>query len=352
MKHVPLDFWATWNAEMKKSAPGVMLLGEQLDGDPSVVAAAWTQGGFTSMFDFPLGFAIGDVFCRGDAPAKLGAVLTNDRRYPDPARLVTLVDNHDLPRLMSVCSGELNRVRGALAFLLTARGVPSLAWGTEAGFDGAKEPDNRKSMVFSPHPLKDEIAFWLKARKEHPALSDGVPALLKAGPDGLAVMRVTGSQLAVILVGKDGVRPTVPGTALDSPEFRELVPPGSANAASSAQARTSIWVVVSKVEPGKYEALFTEAKAQWRSGAKKRSVTFEGPAGSLVVGSGPELGDWNPAKALKLPLTVELPTGGVFEFKAIRREGERVVWDQGPNGALLVGEPGRDRVVLKPAFPR
>ncbi|MBL8921634.1 MAG: hypothetical protein JNJ54_22425 [Myxococcaceae bacterium] len=350
MKHVPLDFWATWNAEMKKAAPGVTLLGEQLDGDPSVVATAWAQGGFTSMFDFPLGFAIGDVFCRGDAPAKLGAVLTNDRRYPDPSRLVTLVDNHDLPRLMSICNSELSRVRGALAFLLTARGVPSLAWGTEVGFDGAKEPENRKSMVFRAHPLKDEIAFWLKARKQNPALSEGVPVVLKAGADGLAVMRVTGSQLAIILVGKDGVRPTVPGTALNGPEFRELVPPGSANVGTATPM--SVWVVVSRVEPNRYDALFAEAQAQWRTGAKKRTVTFEGPAGSFVVGSGPELGDWAPAKALKLPATVELPVSGAFEFKAIRRDGDRVIWDSGPNGALLVGEPGRDRVVLKPVYPR
>ena len=61
-----------------------MLLGELLDGDPGTVARTWREGRFTSMFDFPLGFAIADVFCRGESPAKLAAVLTNDRRYPDP----------------------------------------------------------------------------------------------------------------------------------------------------------------------------------------------------------------------------------------------------------------------------
>lgn len=351
MKHVPLEFWSKWNGELKSSAPGVTLLGELLDGDPSLVANAWTQGGFTSMFDFPLGFAMGDVFCRGEGPAKLAAVLTNDRRYPDPSKLVTLLDNHDLPRITSVCNGELNRLRDALAFMLTARGVPSLIWGTEVGLDGAREPDNRKSMRFQPNRLKDEIAFWLKARKENPALSDGVPVILKAGPDGVAILRITPSQLALIVVGRDGVMPAVPGLTVTSDVFRTLEPPGTGTF-SIAAARTSVEVSVTAVKPGKYVSMFTPAEAQWRTGAKKRSITFEGPPGTFVVGSGPELGDWNPAKALRLPVTVELPEQGVFEFKAIRREGDRVIWDSGANGALLVGEPGRERVTLKPVFPR
>lgn len=344
MKHVPLEFWAKWNAEMKTSAPSATLLGELLDGDPSIVAKTWTQGGFTSMFDFPLGFAMGDVFCRGESPAKLAAVLTNDRRYPDPSRLVTMLDNHDLPRIVSVCGGDQDKVRTALAFMLTARGVPSIIWGTEVGFDGAKEPDNRKSMTFAPHPLKAEIAFWLDARKKNPALADGVPVIVSANADGVVLGRVSGSQLAVVVVGRDGVRPSLP-TGAWSEASRELVPPGG-------WKRSSIGVFVSDVKRGAFSELMAQHEPQWRTGVKKRSVTFEGPPGAFVVGSGPEFGDWNPARGLKLPVTLELPIGGAFEFKAIRRDGERTIWDSGANGTLFVDEAGKGSVTLKPSFPR
>jgi len=321
-----------------------MMLGELLDGDPSLVAQAWKGGGFTSMFDFPLGFAMGDVFCRQESPAKLAAVLTNDRRYPDPSQLVTLLDNHDLPRIASVCGGDVEKVRAALAFLLTARGVPSLIWGTEVGMEGPKEPDNRKSMTFTPHPLKAEIAFWLGARKANPALADGVPVVLSATSDGVVLGRVTDSQLAVVAVGRAGVRPTfTAGPWVEA--TRELVPPGG-------WKRPSLGVFVSAVKPGAFAALEASSEPQWRTGAKKRAITFEGPAGALVVGSGPELGDWNPAKAVRLPATVELPLGGAFEFKAIRRDGDKTVWDSKANGALFVGEAGKGVVTLTPSFPR
>jgi hypothetical protein len=61
-----------------------------------------------------------------------------------------------------------------------------------------------------------------------------------------------------------------------------------------------------------------------------KRITFTG-TGS-VVGSGPELGDWDRNRAKPLPLTVELPLHGVFEFKKLVG-GE---WEQGPNRLLFV----------------
>lgn len=319
------------------------LLGEMLDGDPAVVSRAWREGGFTAMFDFPLGFAMNDVFCRGESPTKLAAILANDRRYPDPSSLVTLLDNHDLPRVMSACGGEQDRVRQALAFLLSMRGVPSLTWGTEVGLDGPKEPDNRKSMRFGPHPLKDDISFWLEARRRHVALAEGVPVVLSASSDGVVIGRVTPSQLAVVVVGRGGVRPRVEGAPWDAASV-ELSPPRPLR-------RSDVGVFVSDVRPNAFRALFTAADAQWRRGGTTRSITFEGPADTLVVGSGPELGDWNPARARALPVTLELPQGAVFEFKGVRREGARVVWADGENGVLFVEPAGPSRVTVRAAFP-
>lgn len=339
---MPLGFWARWNAELRKAAPGVLLLGELLDGDASKVAETWSEGGFNAMFDFPLAFAIGDVFCRDESPVKLGAVLTNDRRYPDPSRLVTLVDNHDLPRVMSACGNEEERVRAALAFLLTARGIPSLAWGTEVGLDGAKEPDNRKSMAFTHHALKDEVAFWLKARAEHPALSEGAVAVVGADANGLSILRVSDSQVAVVLVGQAGRWPPVKASLLELSTLREVLPP-------AGRAR-GVKVLVSAIAAGRFRALRESVEPQWRRGASKVQVRFDGPAGTLLVGSGPELGDWNSERAVPLPADVALPTSGVFEFKAIRREAGKVVWASGPNGQLLVERA--TRVALEPVFGR
>lgn len=290
VKHLPLSFWAQFHAELKKSGDTI-LLGELLDGDPSEVARTWREGGFTSMFDFPLAFAISDVFCRGESPAKLAATLTNDRRYPDPAQLVTLVDNHDLPRLMSVCGGDVQKAKNALTFLLAMRGIPSLTWGTEEGSDGAKEPENRASMRFEPnHPLLTHLRTQMQQRTSSKALTDGAVAITEATAERVVFTRVT----------TDGTSRTI------------TVDRGA--------------ISVSTTDAHADPALVT----QWRTGAKKQKVTFTGEG--QLIGSGPELGDWNPARAVPLPVTLELPEGGVFEFK--RLLGGQ--WESGPNRVLLV----------------
>lgn len=334
MKHVPTAFWARWSDEVKAAAPGVMLLGEQLDGDPAAVARTWVDGHFSSMFDFPLAFAMNDVFCRGASPLKLAATLTNDRRYPDPAALVTLLDNHDLPRLMSVCGGDISKVKSALTFLLFARGIPSISWGTEVGFDGAKEPENRASMRFVEHPLRDHVAACLNERVRHPALREGVMVVLDAGPTGVAFMRVHDDQLALITVGEPRSRRPLP---LEDAPFSRLGPPDDG----------LVKVSVTPISPGRYRSWRATAGAQVR-GEKRVAITFTGVAGTSVVGSGPELGDWKPERSLALPVTLELPVGGVFEFKSLRRVKDGLRWNDGPNGVLFVERPTSIDVTAAP----
>lgn len=317
MKHVPLDFWARFNAEAGLAER--LKLGELLDGDPSQVARTWAQGGFTSMFDFPLGFAIADVFCRDESPAKLAAVLTNDRRYPDPNALVTLVDNHDLPRLRSVCGKDEAKVTEALTFLLTARGVPSLSWGTEVGFEGEKEPDNRKSMRFVEHPLRALISGWLSARAERPSLARGAPLVLEATEKSLVLARLAEAEATIVYVNHTGAAMTA--ARLDGQAKPDLapVPPG----------------VTVRTVPGDFAALAGRARRQWK-GEVTRAVTFDGEG--YVVGSGPELGDWRPEKSVRLPVTLKLPVGGVFEFKRLTRDVGGVRWEPGANRLLTVSE--------------
>ena len=276
VKHLPLEFWAKFNGSFD-----VMLLGELLEGDPGTVARTWREGRFTSMFDFPLGFAIADVFCRGESPAKLAAVLTNDRRYPDASSLVTLVDNHDLPRILSQCGGDVEKVKQALAFLISMRGIPSIIWGTEVGFEGAKEPDNRQSMRFVDHPLREHIAKWMKQRAESAALREGVAVPVEVTKDRVVIARIA--------------------------------PDGS--------------TVNVKIEAGRV-TIEAAAPVSVPKGTKRVIITGTGS----VVGSGPEFGDWDRKKAKALPLTIELPLNGVFEFKRLI-DGQ---WERGANRLLFV----------------
>jgi hypothetical protein len=314
-------------------------LGEVLEGEPSTLARTWSRGQFSALFDFPLGFAITDVFCRGGAVTQLAATLSSDRLYPDPSALVTMVDNHDLPRVMSACLGDVQKVQEALAFMLAMRGVPAVTWGTEIGLDGAKEPENRKSMEFRAHPLRAEIAFWLDARRQNPALESGASVLLGVTPTSVLIGRVARDQIAVISLGH--LAQPVPERW--KPARHELEPPGA--------HKRSFTVRVSPRVDGAFLGLFEDTNEQWRTGRRRTPVTFEGPPGAFVVGSGPELGNWNPARALPLPTTIELPVFAAFEVKALRRKGTQTVWARDPNAVVFVDATTPRTVSLRPDFP-
>ncbi|MFO0599237.1 MAG: alpha-amylase family glycosyl hydrolase [Myxococcaceae bacterium] len=277
VKHLPVSFWARFRDEL----PNQWLLGELLDGDPQALVTTWKEGRFSTLFDFPLGFAITDVFCRGADPSKLAAALTNDRRYPDANALVTLVDNHDLPRLASACGGDRQKIAAALRFLLAMRGTPSIIWGTEIAATGEKEPDNRASMRFVDDPLREVISGAMAQRAASRALREGTTIVEKVGQGELSLLRVVDGEAQRITV-RAGQVEVGPASTIAIPK------------------------------------------------AATRRVTFSGQG--QVVGSGPELGDWKRERAMTLPVTLELPVGGVFELKRII-DGQ---WEEGPNRVLWV----------------
>jgi glycosidase len=340
VKHVPLSFWAKYDdAVHAKAGPDFELLGEELEGDPAQVARVQRDGHFDAMFDFPLHFALVDVFCKGQPPERLGAVLSNDRLYPDPDALVTLVDNHDLPRILSSCGGDVDKVSQALAFQLSARGTPSLTYGTEAGLTGEQEPENRADMTFGGDTtLQRVIQRGLVLRHQHPSLQRGVPLVLRAAGGVFAYARIAPEEAAIIVVNHR-----------DGPARVELPPELAALSWPDLQVgpdRVRLFFAAPK--SGTLAALVEQAKGQWRTGARRRDVDFVVRAAPkdgqvYVVGSGPELGAWNPRHALG-PLDASgvarssLPVGTVVEYKAVDvpSGSAKPRWEDGENHVAFV----------------
>lgn len=362
VKHLPMDFWARYNDDMRAHAgKDFLMLGEMLDGDPVLLARTLEEGRFGTMFDFPLGFALVDVFCRDRSPSHLGAVLFNDRLYPAPGSLVTLLDNHDLPRVMSECQGDTERVKRALAVQLTARGVPSLTYGTEEGLSGQKEPENRGDMRFTPdHPLREWITRLLELRRGSEALQRGETMVLAAREDLFAYVRVAPDEAVLIAVNRgkapaqvDGltgyfgrktqVTDVLAGGEPRSEVLHALAVPAGGVAVVRLQAR----------EPSAFAALAQKAHGRWRGGGERRTVELAVDGPVRLVGSGPELGGWKPERSLRPGpegFTLSLPVGGVFEYKLVRESTPgKFDWEGGDNRLLFIPE-GSEPLRLKLAW--
>lgn len=152
--YVPRSFWRPWMAAIKREYPAMTVVGEVLNEDPALLA--FFEGsrtgfdgirtGIDQVFDFPLQAAVRRVFMRGASVRELAQVLAKDRLYDHPERLVTVTDNHDMPRLPWQATTGDDGLLLAYTFLLTTRGIPQLYYGNEIGLTGGGDPDNRRDF--------------------------------------------------------------------------------------------------------------------------------------------------------------------------------------------------------------
>ena len=339
VKHVPMAFWKHYTDELRRHSGGTLeLIGELYDGDPRRLAKGFASGGFDALFDFPLYFAMTDVFCRGEHPGRLAALLSLDRLYPDPQKLVTFADNHDLPRVASACGGDAARVRQLLRFQLSARGIPAITYGTEVGLQGESEPQNRGDMVFPPEPRHGrELRELLALRRAHTALLRGRSWIFHLDDRSLAYARVAGAEIALIGLNLGSER-------LEVPLPRPLSTGGAGESLLIEPGTTSIEVV-----SGDFSAL----DATLRAGA---SATIElrienAPGGDLrVVGSAPELGGWDPEAGVRAVLEksewvarFRLPRGEAAAFKLVSMAGPAPSWEERDNRYILARESSESR---------
>jgi neopullulanase len=218
--YVPRIFWSRWHATLKKIYPRLTTIGEVYHPDPSVTSFFaggerrfdGVDSGLTTVFDYPMYFALRDVLA-GKAPAaKLADVLRHDSLYVRPDELVTFFGNHDTTRFAGAegpagsGSGDLAKLKLAFGLNLTLRGIPQLYYGDEIGMAGGGDPDNRHDFpggwredpknafteggrTAEQQEIFSFVQNLLRVRREHPALSEGRQWDLLSDDSGFVFLR-------------------------------------------------------------------------------------------------------------------------------------------------------------------
>ena len=227
------------------------MFAEADNGSDSVVSAyTGTRNGgafeFDSAVDYPLYYDINSVFAIATGnTAQIETHYANLDTIYDPAarmQMVTFLDNHDNARFLSTSesNGNTNALKVALAFLYTSRGVPCLYYGTEQGFDGTTDPDNREDMfagefkdgpsgtvvqLSSPgvdnfnmtHPLFQWVAQLNNFRRLYPAIALGTHINQwsnASGPGLFAYCRLLNSQEVFVVLNTATTSQTLPSRTL------------------------------------------------------------------------------------------------------------------------------------------
>jgi neopullulanase len=152
--YVGRKFWATWHAGLRRLYPNLTTVGEVFHPDPSVTSFFaggvrrydGIDSGLSTVFDFPMFFALREVLLRNAPTGRIADVLRHDALYPHPEGLVPFFANHDVPRFASAEGSTLAKLRLAFGLTLTLRGIPEIYYGDEIGMPGGRDPDNRRDF--------------------------------------------------------------------------------------------------------------------------------------------------------------------------------------------------------------
>ncbi len=145
------DMMSRWSKRVTEEFPGFFIVGEVWYDDPARTSY-WAlnkinsdgyQSNLPSLTDLPLCFATHTAFTSSasatEGMSKLYNLLSQDFLYPEPARNVIFLDNHDMTRFFTETGSRLDVYKMALSFILTTRGIPQFYYGTEIVMEGDKK---------------------------------------------------------------------------------------------------------------------------------------------------------------------------------------------------------------------
>ncbi|MDO8106286.1 alpha-amylase family protein [Isoptericola sp. b441] len=183
---VPAEFWARVLPRVRTAHPDVTVIGEVIHGDYVDVV---TRSGMDGVTQYELWKAIWSSI--GDANLfELAWALDRHTGFVEHFRPMTFVGNHDVTRIATRVGDRGAMV--ALAVLMTVGGSPSVYYGDEDAYRGAKterlggDDEVRPPLPDSPADLSALGAWMVETtrtlvglRRRHPWLADARTAVLE-----------------------------------------------------------------------------------------------------------------------------------------------------------------------------
>eukprot|EP00727_Mastigamoeba_balamuthi_P014565 m51a1_g9733 putative acidstable alpha-amylase (459) ;mRNA; f:1520503-1522348 len=154
---VSKDFWGQF-----RQAVGTFMVGEVWDGRMDV--SAGFQGPIDSVLAYPMYNTIINAFTQGDGQCSWlsDTYKASQKWYKDTSVLGLFSDNHDNERFLHK-NGDQWKYKNALAYVLMADGMPIIYYGTEQGYAGGNDPDNREPLWSSGYNTDSDMYHFINA---------------------------------------------------------------------------------------------------------------------------------------------------------------------------------------------
>lgn len=304
VKHMPLWFWQEFTGDMLVHRQSTFMFGEWFNGgcwDPASVEFASKSG--MTILDFAWRQGIVSALAQRSSRgfADLHDVVAKDHLFRDATELVTFVDNHDVPRFLSI-SDDRDRFRLAVLLTMVSRGIPCLYYGGEqylhCDVGGGNDPYNRPMMPgFDPTPFGADIAKLAALRKRSAAVQKGGVRTKWIDADRWVFTRKFMGSTCVVAANRSDAPAEVEVHGLELPDgTHDEVLGGPALELRGGRAMVRI--------PPRGLAVWSQDGGRVSGRAvvdlQIHGVTTEPGEDVYVCGDAPELGDWDVARAVAL----------------------------------------------------
>ncbi|CDW84776.1 alpha catalytic domain containing protein [Stylonychia lemnae] len=162
--HVKVPFWKEYS-----QAAGVFSIGEALNGDIGYVSN-FANNALDATLNYPLYFTMKNVFNYKQSMYQIRTTLNGEKNaFHDMDALGVFVDNHDNPRFLSM-TYSIPLFKSALTFALFAQGIPIVYYGSEQGYAGGADPNNRETLWNTMNPNSELYKYLqtvVSVRKSH-----------------------------------------------------------------------------------------------------------------------------------------------------------------------------------------
>jgi glycosidase len=218
VKHVSHVFWKKLRLKLRQEIElpyekKFYLVGETISSRDKIMEYVNPEE-LDGQFDFPLYWAIRDVFAFGNADfvrLEKERKKSEETYYKPYAIMSYLLGNHDFARFTAYADGDIkpgmnekqlawenppqvdnpktyDKLKLAFLFLFSQPGIPMIYYGDEIGLCGAGDPDNRRPMKFDNLTKEEKETFEfvskiLYLRNTTPALKYGTHITLYLSKD-------------------------------------------------------------------------------------------------------------------------------------------------------------------------
>ncbi|WWD19067.1 hypothetical protein CI109_103525 [Kwoniella shandongensis] len=152
VKHISQSFWPDF-----VNAAGVFNQGEVLNGDATYVGP-YQNTAKVNPFNYPIYYPLVRAFngTNQNLTELTAMVSTVKSSFNDPTLLGSFLNNHDNPRFESAVS-DTSLIKNAHTYPLVSDGIPYVYYGSEAGFKGGNDPDNREPLWTTSYDTSSDM---------------------------------------------------------------------------------------------------------------------------------------------------------------------------------------------------